>query len=136
MEPTTSLAQAQTSATDQVREAAAAVFPAGFTLEALPPQPLNCTDSSGKPTGQVQLGVGFWVNGIPAAQNGTYFDTLKAWWSSHGWVLDADNRPGDMFMNARRDGYLMSLQANVDNRLAIGNTTPCVWRNGTPTAHP
>ncbi|HWD81409.1 MAG TPA: hypothetical protein VG497_21085 [Kribbella sp.] len=133
MKPTISLAEAQATAAAQIREAAAATFPAGFTLEELPLQPLNCTDSSGAPTGQVLIGITFWVNGIAAEQNNTYFDTLKAWWTSHGWTLSTDSRPQDKFMNATRDGYLMSLRANINGRIAIGNSTPCVWRNSTPS---
>ena len=45
-------------------------------------------------------------------------------------------RTADMFINATRDGYLMSLRANVNHRLAIGNSTPCVWRNKTPSTSP
>lgn len=137
MDPTISLTEAQTAAANQIREAAAGTFPPGFTLEELPPQPLNCTDSSGNPTGQVLLGVTFWVNGLPTPQNNNaYFDALKAWWASHGWALSTDSRPADMFINATRDGYLMSLSANINQRLAIGNSTPCVWRNGIPSSSP
>ncbi|MEV7038368.1 hypothetical protein [Amycolatopsis sp. NPDC051061] len=132
MEPSLSLAEAQQAAANQIREAAAGTFPPGFTLEELPPQPLNCTDSSGKPTGQVLLGVTFWVNDLPGTDNNAYFGALKAWWAGHGWTLSTDSRPEDMFINATRDGYLMSLRANVNQRLAIGNSTPCVWRNRTP----
>ncbi|WP_410573617.1 hypothetical protein [Amycolatopsis sp. cmx-4-61] len=130
MKPALSLADAQTAAAAQIREAAAGTFPPGFTLEELPPQPLNCTDSADKPTGQVMVGISFWVNGIVAARNAGYFDALKAWWAAHGWAPGADSRPGDLFVNATRDGYLMSLQASIENRLTIGNTTPCVRRTG------
>ncbi|MEU5259722.1 hypothetical protein [Amycolatopsis sp. NPDC021455] len=134
MNLTITLAEAQTAATNQIREATAGAFPPGFTLEELPPQPLNCTDSAGKPTGQLLLGVTFWVNGLPTTQNNNaYFDALTAWWAGHGWTLSTDSRPADMFINATRDGYLMSLRANINQRLAIGNSTPCVWRNGTPS---
>ncbi|WP_372672790.1 hypothetical protein [Amycolatopsis kentuckyensis] len=137
MEPTITLAQAQQAVGDQIREAAAGTFPPGFTLEGLPPQPLNCTDSSGKPTGQVLLGVTYWVNNLPGNQDiNTYFDALRAWWKGHRWTLSTDSRPADMFINATRDGYLMSLRANVNHRLAIGNSTPCVWRDGTPSTSP
>ncbi|WP_254897544.1 hypothetical protein [Amycolatopsis sp. Hca4] len=136
MNPTITLAQAQAAATDQIREAATGAFPPGFSLEELPPQPLNCTDSADKPTGQVLLGVTFWINGLPTTQNNnTYFDALKTWWAGHGWTLSTDSRPADMFINATRDGYLMSLRANINQRLATGNSTPCVGRNGaSPTA--
>jgi hypothetical protein len=136
MDPTITLADAQATAINQIREAAAGAFPVGFTLEDLPPQPLNCTDSSGKPTGQVLLGVTFWVNDVPTAQNNALFDALKAWWAGHGWTLGTDSRPADMFINATRDGYLMSLRASVNRRLAIGNSTPCVWRNGNQRTSP
>ncbi|WP_410617383.1 hypothetical protein [Amycolatopsis sp. lyj-109] len=137
MNPTITLTQAQTAATDQIREATTGAFPPGFTLEELTPQPLNCIDSAGKPTGQVLIGVTFWINGLPTTQNNNaYYDALKTWWASHGWTLSTDSRPADMFINATRDGYLMSLRANINQRLAIGNSTPCVWRNGTPSTSP
>ncbi|WP_410644607.1 hypothetical protein [Amycolatopsis sp. lyj-346] len=111
MNPTIPLTEAQAAATNQIRETAAGTFPPGFTLKELLPQPLNCTDSSGKPTGQLLLGVTFWVNGFPTTQNNNpYFDALKAWWTGLGWTLSTDSRPADMFINATRDGYLMSLR--------------------------
>ncbi|MEV7043958.1 hypothetical protein [Amycolatopsis sp. NPDC051061] len=124
---TISVADARESATGQLRAAAAAMFPPGFTLEPLPPQPLNCTTWTGSSTGQVMHGVIFWVNGVDSAMNNSYFDSLKAWWQSDRWTLQNDSRPADPFMNAiHPDGYLMSIRANVDKRVAIGNTTPCV----------
>ncbi len=122
-----SAAEAQKSAADQLRAAADAVFPPGFTLEPLPPQSLNCTTWTDSPTGQVMYGVSFWVNGIDSTKNNTYFDSLNAWWLSHRWTLQDDSRPADPFMNATDpDGYLMSLRANVHKRMTIGSTTPCV----------
>jgi hypothetical protein len=127
---TISVAEAQRSAADQIRAAAAAVFPLGFTLEPLPPESLNCTTWTGGSTGQVMYGVIFWVNDIDSTKNNTYFDLLKAWWISHRWTLQDDSRPADPFMNATHsDGYLISLRANIDSRMAIGNTTPCVSPN-------
>jgi hypothetical protein len=122
-----SASEAQKSAADQLRAAAGAVFPPGFTLEPLPPQSLNCTTWAGSTTGQVVYGVTFWVNGVDSAKNNTYFDSLKAWWLSHRWILQDDSRPADPFMNATHpDGYLMSLRANFHKRMTIGSTTPCV----------
>ena len=132
VEPSISLADAQATASKDLREAAAAVFPPGFSLEEMPPQPLPCTGSSNRPDGRVLVGVSFWVNGIDNARNNSYFDALKNWWTAHGWAVATDSRPGDMFVNAGRDGYLMSLQASVNGRLSLGNSTPCVWRSGTP----
>ena len=132
MEPTTSLADAQATAQKAVKDAAAAVFPPGFTLQDQGPQPLNCTDSAGKADGRVLVGVSFWVDGPDRAQNNSYFDALKNWWSTHGWSLVKDKRPGDMFINASHDDYLMSLESTTDGRLTIGASTPCVWRYGTP----
>lgn len=132
MEPTVSLADAQARLQKDIHDAATAVFPQGFTLEDQGPSPQNCTDSVGKTDGQVNMGMGFWVNGIERARNDEYFDALKNWWSTHGWSSKTDSRPKDMFINATRDGYLMGLGSSVDGRLTIEGTTPCVWRNGTP----
>ncbi|WP_460443582.1 hypothetical protein [Amycolatopsis stemonae] len=131
--PALPLADARAAAVAQIRDAAAAVFPPGFTLQPLPSLPANCTDAVDRPTGYVLVGVTFWVDGIPTNRNNSYFDALYGWWVAHGWTPRLDSRPADMFTNATsNDGYLMSLRANVQARLAIGATTPCLPANGTP----
>jgi hypothetical protein len=132
MEPSMSLTEAQASLHKEIKDAATASFPSGFTLEDRGPQPQKCTDSVGKPDGRENMGMLFWVNGADRANNNAYFDALKNWWTTHGWSPDTDSRPGDMFMNATRDGYLMGLESTPDGRLTIEGTTPCVWPNGTP----
>lgn len=127
------LAEAQATAVGQIRDATAAVFPSGFTLRPLTALPLNCTDFNDQPTGRVQVGVTFWIDDVPASRNDAYFDALADWWARHGWTSTTDSRPDDMFANATSDdGYLMSLQASIDARLAIGVTTPCVPGDGPP----
>ncbi|WP_143168587.1 hypothetical protein [Amycolatopsis australiensis] len=131
-DPTITLAEAQSAAAGQIRAAAAAVFPPGYTLQPLPPLPLNCTDFRDRATGRVQVGVTFWVDGVATTGNDAYFDAMHRWWDNHGWTSTANSRPGDMFTNAiSGDGYLMSLRANAEAHLAIGATTPCLTGDGT-----
>ncbi|MDS0140568.1 MULTISPECIES: hypothetical protein [unclassified Amycolatopsis] len=133
-EPAGPLADAQATAVGKMRNATAAIFPPGFALQPLPSLPANCTDAADRPTGYVLVGVTFWVDGVPASQNNSYFDALHGWWVTHGWTPRVDLRPADMFANATsNDGYLMSLRANVGARLTIGATTPCLLANGTAT---
>lgn len=138
MEPAATLADAQTTAAKLIRDAAAAVFPPGYTLQPLTPLPLNCTDFLDRPTGRTEVGVTFWINDVPTTHNDDYFDALHRWWIQHGWASTTDSRPTDMFTNAiNGDGYLMSLTANVKARLALGATTPCLPTDGThPRAPP
>lgn len=136
MEPTASLAEVQATAQKSVNDAAAAIFPAGFSLENQGPQPLQCTGASGRADGRVLTSVNFWVNGPDRIHDNAYFDALKKWWAAHGWALVKDSRPGDMFINANHDDYLMSLEATKDGRLNIGASTPCVWKTGTPESTP
>lgn len=132
MKSTVSVADGQATASKYAKDAATETFPPGFSLAEKPPQSMPCTDASDKVTGQIRADVSFSVNGIDGVQNNNYFDRLKSWWSSHGWTLVTDSRPGDMFINAARDGYLMSLQSGMQGQLFIGTNTPCLWRNGTP----
>ncbi|MFE0022643.1 hypothetical protein [Amycolatopsis sp. NPDC059021] len=132
MKATISVADGQANASKYTKDAAAETFPPGFSLEEKPSQSMPCTDVSDKTTGQIRADASFLVNGIDSAQNNSYFDKLKSWWASHGWTPVTDSRPGDMFINAARDGYLMSLQASMQGKLFIGTNTPCLWRNGTP----
>ena len=136
MEPTAKLADVQATAQRLVNDAATAIFPPGFKLEDQGQQPLPCTGPSGRPDGRVLTSVNFWVNEVDRAQNNSYFDALKTWWAAHQWSLANDSRPGDMFINAGHDGYLMSLEASKEGRLNIGASTPCVWQNGTPESKP
>jgi hypothetical protein len=132
MEKTASLVEVQAAADKMVKEAASAVFASGYHLTDQGPQPLQCNDSGDKPTGKVLTSVNYWVDGIDTATNAAYFDKLKAWFSGNGWKVESDKRPHDLFLNASRDSYLMSLEASSDGRLNIGASTPCVWRNGNP----
>ncbi|WP_254896812.1 hypothetical protein [Amycolatopsis sp. Hca4] len=136
MEKTASLAEVQANADKMVKDAAGAVFPSGFDLTDQGPQPLQCNDSTDRPTGKVLTSVNYWVDGIDTAANTTYFDKLKTWFAANGWHVETDKRPHDLFLNASRDDYLMSLEASSAGRLNIGASTPCVWRDGTPpTSH-
>src|SRR3979490_3139646 len=69
MEPTVSLADAQATLQKAIKDAAAAVFPPGFTLDDQGPLPQNCTDSVGKPDGRVNMGMSFSAGGIDQAKN-------------------------------------------------------------------
>lgn len=134
MEKTASLVEVQATADKMVKDAANAVFASGFHLTDQGPQPLQCNDSSDRPTGKVLTSVNYWVDGIDNAANTTYFDKLKTWFTANGWHVEADKRPHDLFLNAARDDYLMSLEASSAGRLNIGASTPCVFRDGTPPA--
>lgn len=130
-QPPTSFADAKATAAGNVHEAIAGALPSGTYLEEMPPQELNCTDSFGKSTGEVMASVIFWAHVIDASKNNEYFDKLRKWWSDHGWSLETDSRPKDMFMNATRNGYLMSVQTGAGDRMTIGNTAPCTKGKGT-----
>ncbi|WP_409181754.1 hypothetical protein F9C11_35590 [Amycolatopsis sp. VS8301801F10] len=128
--------QAREVALNSVHAAAAAVFPAGYKLaDDYVPQ-LPCTDASDRPTGQVHASVSFWVEGLDHARNNAYFDALARWWTSNGWNLETDDRPKDLFVNARRDGYLMGMQATPDGRLNLGVDSPCAWPQSAPSSEP
>ncbi|MBB4684760.1 hypothetical protein [Amycolatopsis jiangsuensis] len=132
MESSLSFDQARTAALNEVHAAVAAVFPAGYKLaDDFVPQ-LPCTDVSDRPTGQVHASVSFWVDSIDRTRNNAYFDALARWWTDNGWKLEVDDRPKDLFMNARRDDYLMGMQATPEGRLNIGVDSPCAWPDGTP----
>ncbi|WP_116200483.1 hypothetical protein [Amycolatopsis circi] len=136
MQPTDTADQAREKAQAAVHAAAAAIFPAGYKLAESPLQSRPCTDDSNQPTGQVSVSADFWVDGPDRSQNNKYYDNLKKWWSENGWSLETDSRPRDLFANAQRDGYLMSLEGTATGpnkgRLNIGASSPCVWPNGTP----
>lgn len=134
MEKTASLIEVQANADKMVKDAASAVFASGFHLTDQGPQPLQCNDSSDRPTGKVLTSVNYWVDGVDKAANAGYFDKLKTWFTTNGWHVEADKRPQDLFLNASQNGYLMSLEASSAGRLNIGASTPCVWRDGTPPA--
>jgi hypothetical protein len=136
MQPTVSAEQAKQATLSMVHAAAAAVFPPGYRLTEITEPDEPCTDASDKETGQVRVGVTFWVDGPDRSRNDLYYDSIKKWWSDNGWKIENDNRPGDLFANAQHDGYLMSLQGAVlgseTGRLNIGASSPCVWPSGTP----
>lgn len=134
METTASLVEVQANADKMVKDAANAIFASGFHLTDQGPQPLQCNDSADRPTGKVLTSVNYWVDGIDKAANAMYFDKLKTWFTANGWHVETDKRPHDLFLNASRDDYLMSLEASSAGRLNIGASTPCVWRDGTPPA--
>jgi hypothetical protein len=126
-----SFTAAKATAIANVHEAVAGAFPSGTYLEEFPPQDLNCSDSSGKLTGEVMAGVAFAAKIIDPSKNNQVFDKLKEWWSGHNWELADDSRPKDMFMNATRNGYLMSIRVGGDGRIVVGDTAPCVKGKGT-----
>lgn len=132
MEKTASLVEVQANADKMVKDAANAVFASGFRLTDQGPQPLQCNDAGDRPTGKVLTSVNYWVDGIDTTANAASFDKLKTWFTANGWHVEADKRPHDLFLNASRDGYLMSLEASSAGRLNIGASTPCVWRDGAP----
>ncbi|MGW4399757.1 hypothetical protein ACWEHA_31090 [Amycolatopsis nivea] len=136
MQPTVSAAQARETALASARAAAAAIFPSGYRLtDDFAPQ-LSCTDDNDQATGQIHVSVSMWVDGPDRSRNDSYYENLKKWWTQNGWSLGSDNRPRDLFANAQRDGYLMSLEGTVTGpdkgRLNIGVSSPCIWPHGTP----
>ncbi|WP_275290725.1 hypothetical protein [Amycolatopsis sp. La24] len=137
MQPTLTSEQAKQAAADAVHAAASISFPAGYKLTEIVFPAESCTDSSDKETGQVRVGVTYWVDGPDRAQNSSYYEKLKKWWTDNGWTIETDTWQGDQFANAHNgDGYVMSLTGTVTGtvlgRLSIGASSPCVWPNGTP----
>ncbi|WP_406633771.1 hypothetical protein [Amycolatopsis sp. WGS_07] len=137
MQQTPSSKQAKQVTVDAVHAAVAASFPPGYKLTEIVFPDESCTDSSDQETGQVRVGVTYWVDGPDRAQNNSYYEKLKQWWHDKGWTIGTDTWAGDQFVNARNgDGYLMSLTGTVTGtvlgRLSVGASSPCVWPNGTP----
>ncbi|ATY11737.1 hypothetical protein CU254_15665 [Amycolatopsis sp. AA4] len=137
MQPTLSAEQAHEKVQALVNSAAAASFPAGYKLTELPLQPEPCTDDSDQETGQVIVGVTYWIDGPDRARNNEYYEKLKKWWQDNRWTIENDTWTGEHFANARSsDGYLMSLTGTVTGpvvgRLTVGASSPCIWPHGTP----
>ncbi|WP_370949054.1 hypothetical protein AB5J62_16290 [Amycolatopsis sp. cg5] len=134
MDPTMTAAQAKAQAAEHVREATTASLPTGFQLIDRGSLPLGCTDTQGKPDGRTEIAVDYWIDGIDRAKNDDYVDAVKNWWTAHGWNIESDSRPRDMFVNAKNSHteFTMSIKATPDGRLSIDASSPCVWPNGTP----
>lgn len=125
-----SFSDARAKASNDVHEAIAGAFPSGTYLEETLVSNLNCTDSFNRPTGEVMASVRFWVNVLDTSKNNAQFDKLKGWWAEHHWSVKNDSWPGDMFMNATRDDYLMSVEVGAGDRISIGESAPCMKGNG------
>jgi len=111
---------AKGTAVAHLKEAADQVFPDGYKLEELPILPLNCT------AGGTLYGLHYAVRKIDPEGNEDYFDRMKQYWQAFGWRVENDARPYDMFMNATRFDYLMSIQGGITGQITIGESTPCV----------
>jgi hypothetical protein len=110
----------QDTAVAHLRNAADEVFPTGYKLEEVPRLPLNCSN------GGTLYGIQYIVHGIDRTENDSYFDRMKLYWQAYGWKIQNDDRPNDMFMNADKDDYLMSVRGGMTGQIAIGESTPCV----------
>ncbi|PFG49375.1 hypothetical protein ATK36_4526 [Amycolatopsis sulphurea] len=137
MQPTISSEQAKRITVNTVHSAATASFPPGYKLTEIVFPNESCTDSSDNDTGQIRVGITYWVDGPDRAHNNAYYENLKRWWHNNGWTVETDTWSGKQFANAHNDdGYLMSLTGTVTGpvlgRLSIGASSPCVWPNGTP----
>ncbi|MFI6030731.1 hypothetical protein [Amycolatopsis magusensis] len=133
-QPTITEPQALEQAERYVRDLVTAL-PASARLEEQGKLSSRCPDESG--TGfdkRVRANANYWVRDLDPAQYNAYFDAVKTWLESHGWVVRNDDRPADMFLNAYReqDDFIMSLQANNKGGLVLGAASPCVWPGGTP----
>jgi hypothetical protein len=141
MQPTPSSEQAKQATVDVVHVAAANSFPPGYKLTEIVFPNESCTDSSDHETGQIRVGITYWVDGPDRTHNNTYYDKLKKWWQDNGWTIETDTWSDEQFANAHSsDGYLMSLTGTVTGsvlgRLSIGASSPCVWPKGTPEPRP
>ncbi|HEY2057888.1 MAG TPA: hypothetical protein VGH57_05905 [Amycolatopsis sp.] len=99
----------------------------------------ECADPTDNgPAGRYEISATYEVTGLDPAAFGECFDAVVAWWLSHGFSVLADHRPADPYVFARNDsdGFDLSIQANDLGKLYLGATSPCVWPEGEPPAHP
>ncbi|GAM51455.1 hypothetical protein NSK11_contig00267-0003 [Nocardia seriolae] len=124
------LDQAQKHALEYLNEALGAL-PAGVYLsDNLPDSPAGNAFSHGNmvpcdetPTGPVNLGVNYWVPGLPPASGEQYVDAIVKAWESRGVQVDhRRGRPGSsysVYVNAEA-GYRLSAERRLQRRIGIG----------------
>jgi hypothetical protein len=127
--PPLMLADAQRRATDDLRQIADGAIGSltpDYQLEPKPVQVLKCRAPNGLDSGQQIAVVTYLVHGITPDRISDSFLVLRAWLPEYGWDVHDDLVHSGRFLNALRDGYLMSARLDTTTGgIVLGNSTPC-----------
>ena len=115
---------------------AVAVLPDTVELEPLGPVAFaSCDDpTDGGSQDRVTVSQRQWLTGIPVEDNEQNADLLYEYWTTNGYRVLHDKRPGKLSISVENeeDAFRMSLRVSAQGDLSIGASSPCVWPEGTP----
>ncbi|GAA1959552.1 hypothetical protein [Amycolatopsis minnesotensis] len=124
---TSHLAEAQLTLRLTILDATHAVFPASCTVHGahtildqtpLPPSPA--------PHGHLMT-CGAWIDGVDRTRTDDYFDSLKTWWTEHGWTDITDDRPTGPVIAASSSACRVTVEATPAGRIALTASTSITY---------
>lgn len=137
MQDTMTLDEANRRVEEYIRQALTAL-PRSAQLELQEKyEDLDCDDPTDSgPAGRRFASRSYQVTGLNAAEIPTYYNDLKAWWPQHGFkILKDDSRPTREYLWVEKgsDSFRMAFEANDLGQMYLIASSPCVWREGTPS---
>jgi len=77
----------------------------------------------------------FWLRGISPRDNAGIGGQVLRFWRKQGYRVYQTQGLGtnapNVFASTRRDDFLIALESSADGSLRIGDTSPCLWPDGT-----
>jgi len=136
MNPTMTLAQANTTVTEIAEQARQGVAPAVQFTNPSPKPDLPCTNpQDGRPSQERrQASVNYQLGSTaPADAIAAYFNAMRTWLQANGFTIEQD-KPDNTYIWSKRqqDGITLAFTSNQLGKVHLTVNSPCVYRNGTP----
>lgn len=85
-----------------------------------------CYDGNTVENGPVDVGVVYWVGGMPAGSGKRYFGLVLEYWRSRGWTVDERTISGTPWATAQTpDRFAVTASVNDDGDLTVAATSVC-----------
>jgi hypothetical protein len=90
-------------------------------------QTVPCIDDDTVKNPPLNLGVDYWVVGVPDGQTQQYFQTIVDIWKKFGWqtVIDKNESPQTYGRARTPDDYAINVDDNGQGDLSIALSSPC-----------